>query len=127
MEGYKVEIVHSTKDLTVREKIRIKDLSNVIQLDDATQQEGNIVIDFDYYVILKVHNEFSKDDKDYNKYVIVDKSGNKFVTGSESVMTSLEGIVDEMADAGETDFEIEVYRKDSKNYTGKQFLTCTIV
>lgn len=127
MEGYKVEIAHSTKELTVREKIRIKDLSNDIQLDDATQQEGNIVIDFDYYVILKVHNEFSKEDKDYNKYVIVDKSGNKFVTGSESFMTSLEGIVDEMADAGETDFEIEVYRKDSKNYTGKQFLTCTIV
>lgn len=127
MEGYKVEIAHSTKDLTVREKIRIKDLDNVIQLDDATQQEGNIVIDFDYYVILKVHNEFSKDDKDYNKYVIVDKGGNKFVTGSESFMTSLEGIVDEMVDAGETDFEIEVYRKDSKNYTGKQFLTCTIV
>lgn len=127
MEGYKVEIAHSTKELTVREKIRIKDLSNAIQLDDATQQEGNIVIDFDYYVILKVHNEFSKADKDYNKYVIVDKSGNKFVTGSESFMTSLEGIVDEMADAGETDFEIEVYRKDSKNYTGKQFLTCTIV
>lgn len=127
MEGYKVEIAHSTKELTVREKIRIKDLSNAIQLDDATQQEGNIVIDFDYYVILNVHNEFSKDDKDYNKYVIVDKSGNKFVTGSESFMTSLEGIVDEMADAGEIDFEIEVYRKDSKNYTGKQFLTCTIV
>lgn len=127
MEGYKVEIVHSTKELTVREKIRIKDLSNAIQLDDATQQEGNVVIDFDYYVILKVHNEFSKDDKDYNKYVIVDKGGNKFVTGSESFMTSLEGIVDEMADASETDFEIEVYRKDSKNYTGKQFLTCTIV
>lgn len=127
MEGYKVEIAHSTKELTVREKIRIKDLSNAIQLDDATQKEGNVVIDFDYYVILKVHNEFSKDDKDYNKFVIVDKAGNKFVTGSESFMTSLEGIVDEMADAGETDFEIEVYRKDSKNYTGKQFLTCTIV
>ena len=127
MEGYKVEIIHSTKELTVREKIRIKDLSNAIQLDDATQQEGNIVIDFDYYVILMVHNEFSKDEKVYNKYVIVDKSGNKFVTGSESFMNSLEGIVDEMADAGETDFEIEVYRKDSKNYTGKQFLTCTIV
>lgn len=127
MEGYKVEISHSTKELSVREKIRIKDLSNAIQLDDATQKEGNVVIDFDYYVILKVHNEFSKDDKDYNKFVIVDKAGNKFVTGSESFMTSLEGIVDEMADAGETDFEIEVYRKDSKNYTGKQFLTCTIV
>lgn len=127
MEGYNVEISHSTKELTVREKIRIKDLSNAIQLDDATQKEGNVVIDFDYYVILKVHNEFSKDDKDYNKFVIVDKAGNKFVTGSESFMTSLEGIVDEMADAGETDFEIEVYRKDSKNYTGKQFLTCTIV
>lgn len=69
-----------------------------------------------------VHNEFSKDEKVYNKYVIVDKSGNKFVTGSESFMTSLEGIVDEMADAGETDFEIEVYRKDSKTTPGSSFL-----
>lgn len=127
MEGYKVEIVHSTKELTVREKIRIKDLSNAIQLDEATQSEGNLVIDFDYYAILKVHNDFSMGDKDYNRYVIVDKGGNKFVTGSESLMTSLEEIVNEMVDAGETDFEIEVYRKDSKNYTGKQFLTCTIV
>lgn len=127
MQGYEVKIAHSTKELTVREKIRIKDLSSAIQLDEATQSEGNVVIDFDYYVIIKVHNEFSNDDKDYNKYVIVDKAGNKFVTGSDSLITSLEEIVDEMTDAGETDFEIEVYRKDSKNYTGKQFLTCTIV
>nr|DAV56661.1 MAG TPA: hypothetical protein [Caudoviricetes sp.] len=36
-------------------------------------------------------------------------------------------IVDEMSAAGETDYELEVYRMDSKNYKGKQFITCSIV
>ena len=83
------------------------------------------MIAIDYYVELAVHNERSED-KDYKKYVVVDKSGNKFVTGSESFFTAMFEIMEEMADAGE-DFEIQVYRMPSKNYNGKEFLTCSIV
>ena len=42
-------------------------------------------------------------------------------------MTALTDILDELADAGETDCTIEVYRKESKNYKGKDFITCSIV
>lgn len=126
MEGYSVKVINSTKELTPREKIRVKDFSNATSIDDATMSEGKIVITYGYHVILSVHNEKSGN-KDYIKCVVVDDNGNKFITGSESFITTLDEIVDEMLDAGESDFEIEIYRKDSKNYKGKQFLTCSIV
>lgn len=127
MKGYEVNIVSSTRELSPKEKIKLKDLSNSINLDNATQAEGKVVINYDYHVILEIHNEKSKDRKDYQNVVVVDKDGTKYNTGSESFLTTLEDITAEMLSAGETDFSIEVYRKDSKNYKGKQFITCSVL
>lgn len=127
MKGYEVNIVSATRDLTPKEKIKLKDLSNSINLDNATQAEGKVVINYDYHVILEIHNEKSKDRKDYQNVVVVDKDGTKYNTGSESFLTTLEDITGEMLSAGEEDFSIEVYRKDSKNYKGKQFITCSVL
>ena len=127
MKGYEVNIVSSTKELSPKEKIKLKDLSNSINLDNATQAEGKVVINYDYHVLLNIHNEKSKDRKDYQNVVVVDKDGTKYNTGSESFLTTLEDITAEMLSAGETDFSIEVYRKDSKNYKGKQFITCSVL
>ena len=124
MTGYSVKIVNASKELSARDRVAVKDTTNAIALDDATK-DSPLVIAIDYYVELAVHNEKSED-KDYKKYVVVDKSGNKFVTGSESFFTAMIEIMDEMADASE-DFEIQVYRMPSKNYKGKEFLTCSIV
>ena len=110
-----------------KEKIKLKDLSNSINLDNATQAEGKVVINYDYHVLLNIHNEKSKDRKDYQNVVVVDKDGTKYNTGSESFLTTLEDITGEMLSAGEEDFSIEVYRKDSKNYKGKQFITCSVL
>ena len=127
MKGYEVNIVSATKELSPKEKIKLKDLSNSINLDNATQAEGKVVINYDYHVILEIHNEKSKDRKDYQNVVVVDKDGTKYNTGSESFLTTLEDIIGEMLSAGEEDFSIEVYRKDSKNYKGKQFITCSVL
>lgn len=124
MTGYSVKIVNASKELSARDRVAVKDTTNAIALDDATK-DSPLVIAIDYYVELAIHNEKSED-KDYKKYVVVDKSGNKFVTGSESFFTAMLEIMDEMTDAGE-DFEIQVYRMPSKNYKGKEFLTCSIV
>lgn len=118
----KVEFV-SRDDLSKRELVRMKDYSNAIGLDDATQ-DGPIIINPDYYAKLVVHNEHSREDKDYVKYIIIDKAGNKYVTGSESFWNSFSDIASDME--GE-DFEIEVVRKPSKNYQNKTFLTCNLV
>lgn len=127
MKGYEVNIVSATRELSPKEKIKLKDLSNSINLDNATQAEGKVVINYDYHVILNIHNEKSKDRKDYQNVVVVDKDGTKYNTGSESFLTTLEDITGEMLSAGEEDFSIEVYRKDSKNYKGKQFITCSVL
>lgn len=124
MIGYFVKIVNASKELSARDRVAVKDTTNAIALDDATK-DSPLVIAIDYYVELAVHNEKSED-KDYKKYVVVDKSGNKFVTGSESFFTAMLEIMEEMSDSGE-DFEIQVYRMPSKNYKGKEFLTCSIV
>lgn len=125
MSGYSVKVVECTKDLTAKERVKIKDTTNAIRLDEATQG-GAIVIAYDYHAVLAIHNE-KLDDPDYRQYVVVDTAGNKFVTGSESFFTAMTEIVDEMSAAGETVYELEVYRMDSKNYKGKQFITCSIV
>lgn len=124
MTGYSVTISETSKELTARDRVAVKDTTNAVSLDDATKGSP-LLIDLDYYVVLDVHNEKSED-KDYRKYVVVDKEGTKYVTGSESFFSSLTEIVEEMAGSGE-DFQVEVYRKPSKNYKGKEFLTCSIV
>ena len=125
MTGYSVKVVECTKDLTAKERVKIKDTTNAIRLDEATKS-GSIVIAYDYHAVLAIHNE-KLDDPDYRQYIVVDKAGNKYVTGSESFFTAMTEIVDEMSAVGETDYELEVYRMDSKNYKGKQFITCSIV
>lgn len=127
MKAYEVAIKESSKELTAKEKIRIKDLSNSTNLDALTQEQDSVIIDYNYHVILSIHNEKSKDRPDYENVVVVDKAGNKFNTGSNSFITALEEIIAEMAEAGETEIQIEVYRKPSKNYKGKDFITCSII
>lgn len=124
MTGYSVKIVNASKELSAKERVALKDTTNATQLDEATQG-GKVLIEPAFYVELAVHNEKSED-KDYSKYIIVDKSGNKYVTGSESLITAFIDIVDEMAGSDE-EYGIEVYRVPSKNYKGKEFLTCSIV
>ena len=124
MTGFEAKIREASKELTAKERVKFKDTTNAVQLDDATK-ENPLVIAPDFYVILDIHNERSED-KDYVKYIVVDKVGNKFVTGSESFFTAFKSIFEEMGGTNE-DYEIEVYRLPSKNYKGKEFLTCSIV
>lgn len=124
MEGYSVKIKEVSRQITAKERVMLKDTTNAISLDEVTQG-AKYIFDPDYYAILSVHNERSED-KDYTKYVIVDKSGTKMVTGSESFFSSFRAIMDEMKDCGE-EFQIEAYRMPSKNYKGKEFITCSIV
>lgn len=124
MTGFEVKIREASKELTAKERVKFKDTTNAVQLDEVTQG-GALTITPDFYIILDIHNEYS-DDKDYVKYVVVDKAGSKYVTGSESFFSAFKTIVDEMDGSGE-DYDVEIYRLPSKNYKGKEFLTCSIV
>ena len=123
MENYKVEIKESSKELSARERISLKDTTNAIKLDEALA-EGDVIITPVDYAILAIHNE-KAEDKDYENYIIVDKSGTKYVTGSSSFWGSFIEIYEEMKGEDE-EYSILAYRVESKNYKGKYFLTCSI-
>ena len=38
----------------------------------------------------------------------------------------LQEVLEEMSDSGE-EVQLDCYKADSKNYSGKQFLTCTVI
>jgi hypothetical protein len=124
MQGYECKVINASKELSARERIKVKDLSNAIALDTAVTDDTPLMISPLYDVELEVHNEKSKD-KDYTKYVIVDVGGNKYHTGSESFWTSYKDIMAELGDDTE-DVTLEVYRVPSKNYAGKSFITCSL-
>ena len=127
MEGYSVKIRESSKELSAKEKIALKDYSNATPLDSALNDIDVLTITPVAYVILDVHNEKSKQDKDYVKYVLIDNGGNKFVTGSESFFTSFKDIFDTMAEeAPGEEYSVDVLKKPSQNYKGKSFITCAL-
>lgn len=120
---YIAKITYCSKELTAKERIMLKDLTDCTQLDEC---EG-LVIEPDFFATLDIHNEHSKDTKDYSKTVIVSKQGEKYITGSQAFANALSDILDEVADSDEEfEWAIKVIKKPSKNYNGS-FLTCTII
>lgn len=126
MEGYSTVIRECSKELTAKQRIQLKDTTDTIKLDAATQEtEEGVMIDPEFFAILDVHNEKS-DNKDYTVYVIVDKDGQRYVTGSESFWSSFMEIYNEMKNETEP-WAIKVYRMPSKKREGKDFITCSVI
>ena len=127
MTNYKTDIRESSKELSTREKIKLKDLTSAIAIDKVIEPEKPLVIAPDFYAYLSIHNEkLPENEQDYETMVIVDKSGTKYYTGSNSAISSFVDIFEDMNETGEP-FEIEFYKLESKNYSGKHFITCTLV
>lgn len=130
MTGYSVKIENASKELTKKERVMLKDTGDALKLDELIQGEP-IIVNPDYWVMLMVHNEKS-DNVDYPVYLIVDKNGTKYMTGSESFWTTFSDIWDEMTDemtgdGNDEEWQLKCYKLDSKNYKGKQFLTCSVI
>lgn len=123
MNGYSVSIKESSRELTAKQRVALKDTTAAVKLDEATQVEP-VIINVDMYAILAIHNEKSEN-PDYDNYIVVDKNGTKYVTGSASFWSSFMDIFTEMEGEDEA-WTLKVYRVPSKNYKGKDFITCSI-
>ena len=120
--NFSVEIVESSRELSKVEKVRMKDTADCQKLDELSK-EGEVVITPSDYAILSVHAVTQRGACDYRNLVIVDAVGRKYCTGSEPFIRSFLDIFGELK--GE-DYQIKVVRKPSKNFSGKEFLTCSI-
>lgn len=122
---FKVEIMESGKEITsVKERVMLKDTRDAIRLDEATK-EGSVIINPVNYAILKVENDRSED-KSYNQYLIIDANGTKYLTGSEAFFSAFVNFFEEMSGSGE-EWGVKAYRVPSKNFVGRDFLSCSIV
>lgn len=125
MNVYSVTIKESSRELTAKQRIALKDMTNAVKLDEATQVEP-VIINVDMYAVLDIHNEKSEN-PDYENYIVVDKDGTKYATGSASFWSSFMDIFTEMEGEDEDElWALKVYRVPSKNYKGKDFITCSI-
>lgn len=128
--NYSATIAETSMELSARERIMYKDTQNAISLLDlAKEAKANdakaIIENVTGYVILDIHNEKS-DDVDYKNYVIVDATGEKYVTGSQSFMNSFLAIYEEMKNESEP-WGIQLNLLPSKNYKDKEILTCSLI
>lgn len=127
MTNYSVKVVESSKELTKKETVMFKDLSDAVNLSEfIDEQHDAVMIDVESWVELAIHNENAKDgqDKDYTNYVVVDKNGTRYYTGSESFWSSFKDIWCEMSDSTE-EWSLKVYKKQSKGK--KDFITCSVM
>lgn len=123
-KAYSAKIIESSRELSVSDRIKFKDTSDAVKLDELTEN-GSVVIHPIAYFIISIHNEKSEN-ADYTKYLIEDADGTKYVTGSPSFWNNFQDIWEELHDEGVTEFALSVYKRDSANYKGKQFLTCSL-
>lgn len=121
---YSVEIKYSSKELTARERIQIKDTTDTIKLDEATQLEA-VMIEPLWYAVLSIHND-KAEDADYETYIVVDRNGQRYKTGSQSFWSVFTNIAMEL-DGDAEPWMIKVYRMPSKNRAGKDFITCSLI
>lgn len=121
---YSAIVKESSRELTAKEKVMMKDTSDCVMLNDEAEK-GALLIDPEFWCTVAVHNEKS-DNKDYDVYIIVDKNGTKYKTSSENFMNSFEDIMADMTGSTEP-FQIKVYVLPSKNRSGQTFLTCSLV
>lgn len=127
MTNYSVKVVESSKELTKKETVMFKDLSDAVNLSEfIDEQHGAVMIDVESWAELAIHNEKAKEgqDKDYTNYVVVDKNGTRYYTGSESFWSAFNDIWCDMYDSTE-EWSLKVYKKQSKGK--KDFITCSVM
>lgn len=129
MEGYKVTVIDSLKEINARERISVKALDRATALDSIVSIGTSITVTVENLVALAVHNEKAKDgNKDYNAYVIVADNGERYRTGSESFYTAFMDIYNELKEeAPDEPITIEIYKRESKNFKGKGYISCSLV
>lgn len=124
MANYEVSVREASIELSARDRIRVKDTTGATPLDSATQA-GDVTITPAWWAILDIHNEGSND-KDYSCYVIVDRNGERYKTGSQSFWSAFLNIWNELKDDDEP-FSVRAYRMPSKNREGRDFITCSLI
>lgn len=122
---FKAKVDYGSREFTKSEAISLTDFNAMVKLDEHIEDEGAaVVLDLAAYFIVDVTNKKSEKEN-YNVYVYEAEDGVRYYTSSESAQNAIEDIVE----AYDSEFPIPVkfYKKPSKNYSGKMFITASVI
>lgn len=124
---FNVTISYVSREVSAKDKIKMKDISDAVKINEEITAGNSLVIDVDFYALLDVHNEKAKNGTDYSVILIFDKNGQKYTTGSNSFINAFLDIADAIEEDGIEEYAVKVYGRASKNYSGKEFITCSLI
>lgn len=126
-ERYSTQVKESS-ELTKREVIKLSTIKDTVGLDDVTK-DGAFDLQYKGYVLFAVHNA-AAEQTDYEKLLILDEGGTVYSTSSSSFIAAFSDLMNMVAELkadGDTEpVVIHCTRHESKNYKGKQFLSCSL-
>ena len=70
-KDYIVTIAEASRELSAKEKIALRDIGNAVMLDNLLDENDSVIITPVDYVVIDIHNEKAKGEKDYRKYIII--------------------------------------------------------
>ena len=125
MSEYRVEIVQTSKELSLKQKVALKNTNAFLRIDKLLNTEERILINPDFWAELHIYNDRSAD-KEYTSYVVADKNGDYYLTGSDSFMNTFKAIFEELSGTDE-EWAIAAFRIPSRNREGKYLISCGVV
>lgn len=120
---YSAKIVESSKELSAKERIMAKESASALKLDNVINDEA-IRIKVAFWAVIHVESDKSESGE-YEKYIVVDSDGVKYCTSSKSFWNKFINMWMELGDES-YDTTFVIFKKPSRNYNGKSFITCTI-
>ena len=124
---YRSEITEtSIVNMSKIDLVAFKNLSDCIPMEQNIEnsEDGYFTIKPVDYVKLHVENDQSEN-REYDVLIIVADNGDKYKTGSEAFERAFMDIFTELQH--EDGWLLKIFGKESKNYKGKKFLTCSAV
>lgn len=115
----------SSKELSARERIALKHPENTVGINEFLSRAGKFTMSPAWYASVRIEDPEAPDDEQVrHSYLIADKDGTIYATGSESFMSSFLDIFTEMQ-GEEEPYEISVFK--AKSRTGKDYITCALI
>lgn len=125
-EDYHVEVVTGSREFDKRMKIKLKDTSTMLAIDELSQVD-TLTINVVDYAVLHVHNEKAEGNKDYTLLAVIDEEGVIYSTSSEGFMNNFVDLYGDFVDEADPVMPIQVVRKPSKNYKGKEYIVPRLI
>lgn len=116
------------REFTKKEIAVIKtSLQSCIDINAATENGNSLTLSVAAYAVLEIENDRSKGETVYQKIMIVDNDGRMYITGSPSFIENFCSVMEVMDGEDPDSWGLEIFQMESRNYKGKNFITCKVV